>query len=97
MGVCARGGIQNLINHYFGYQIRILRGRFTPRGFPLEQVFHCRGLAADAADPEISDARDAEFGDLMRPRRVPDGDWIGAETAAERGSDWEAMQLPMDV
>ena len=31
--------IKNYINHYFGYQIRILRGRFTPRGFLLEEVF----------------------------------------------------------
>ena len=29
----------NHINHYFGYQIRILRGRFTPGGFLLELVF----------------------------------------------------------
>ena len=29
----------NLINQYFGYRIRILRGRFTPRGFLLELVF----------------------------------------------------------
>ena len=33
------GSPQNLINHYFGYQIRILRGRFTPGGFLLKQVF----------------------------------------------------------
>ena len=32
-------GVENLINHYFGYQIRILRGRFTPVGFLLEKVF----------------------------------------------------------
>ena len=33
------GGIKNLINHYFGCQIRILRGRFTPGGFLLEEFF----------------------------------------------------------
>ena len=33
------GGIKNRRNHYFGYQIRILRGRFTPGGFLLEEVF----------------------------------------------------------
>ena len=42
-GVCRWVGIprtpQNPINHYFGYQIRILRGRFTPVGFLLEKVF----------------------------------------------------------
>ena len=32
-------GVENPINHYFGYQIRILRGRFTPVGFLLEKVF----------------------------------------------------------
>ena len=39
----ARGGIrwitQKPINRCFGYQIRILRSRFTPRGFVLEAVF----------------------------------------------------------
>ena len=34
----ASGGVENSINHYFGYQIRILRGRFTPVGFLLEKV-----------------------------------------------------------
>ena len=33
------GGVENPINQYFGYQIRILRGRFTPVGFLLEKVF----------------------------------------------------------
>ena len=31
--------IKNLINHYFGCQIRILRGRFTPGGFLLKEGF----------------------------------------------------------
>ena len=29
----------NPINHYFDYQVGILRGRFTPVGFLLEKVF----------------------------------------------------------
>ena len=33
------GSPQNVMNHYFGYQIRILRGRFTPVGFLLKAVF----------------------------------------------------------
>ena len=39
VGLSARGGMKNLINHYFGYQIRIQQGRFTPVGFLLEKVF----------------------------------------------------------
>ena len=50
VGVCARGvirswgcaavgGIKNHVNHYFGYQIRILQGRFTPGRFILEEFF----------------------------------------------------------
>ena len=38
-GFSAPGGIQNLINHYFGCQIRILRGRFSPGGSLLEELF----------------------------------------------------------
>ena len=32
-------GIENLINQYFGCQIRDQRGRFTPGGFVLEKFF----------------------------------------------------------
>ena len=39
VGVSARGVIKNPISHYFGCQIRILRGRFTPSGFLLKEVF----------------------------------------------------------
>ena len=42
-GVCRGVGIprtpQNPINHYFGYQIRILRGRFTPVGSVVKEFF----------------------------------------------------------
>ena len=35
----AGGGSQNPINHYFGYQIRNQRGRFTPGGSLLKKFF----------------------------------------------------------
>ena len=42
----------------------------------------------------LLDARDGKFGGLMKPRRVPDGGWIGIEIAAKLGSDAEAVQRP---
>ena len=39
-GVYRGGGVsQNPINHYFGYQIRNQRRRFTPGGFLLKEFF----------------------------------------------------------
>ena len=38
------GVIKNFINRYFEYHIRDQRGRFTPGGFLLEEVFEFLGF-----------------------------------------------------
>ena len=70
----------------------LVSGTFWPC---FRHVLASGGLAADAADPEVLDARDGKFGGLMRPSRAPSGGWIEAQTAAGRGSDAEAIQRPI--
>ena len=59
----------------------------------MEQALHGRGLAADAVDPEMMDAREMKFRGRWKLKKVRSGPRLGLKRFLEVGSDSENVGM----